>query len=380
MPFVPGYEQDVFISYAHVNDLPPRTQPQFTTEPGSGWVAMLVLNLTDALAQKIGRREAFHIWFDQKDLRGNHHLTEEIATKLKRSATLLAVRSPGYLASVWCQDEARLFARHFKEQLKNRIFVVDKDPLDADAESLAELEGHPDRYRFWDRDHLERLQMLAFPMSPQEEVKYSKCVRNLADDLYAQLKAMGGKLPRAERDSSAPLTGAPAARRGLLTFSASLGAMLVRTFSGWFLRQDGSGDAATAGGVTRPLVFLNAEPRHRGVADQICSGIGDRATWVVPLFDGPPDEVREDLERKLINCDAMVIVCAENASWARAQLRLVHKLTPRRARPVPPIPVIDLSAAHGPTLGVHGLETAVIAAAAGIKPETLQYLSRCLRL
>ena len=356
MAFVPGFEQDVFISYTHVNDLPPNVQPQFVTEPGSGWVAMLVRHLTDALAQKIARLEAFHIWFDQKELRGNYHLTDEIATKLKRSATLVAVRSPGYLASAWCQDETRLFARHFKEQLKNRIFVVDKDPLDADAEPVAELEGHPDRYRFWDRDHLTGLQVLAFPMSPQDEVKYSRRVRNLADDLYAQLKAMGGKLPRAERDASAPLTGTPAARR-----------------------QDSSGDAAPAGDATRPLVFLNAEPRHHGAADEIRSRIGDRAIWVEPLFDGPPDEVREDLEQNLIYCDAMVMVCAENASWARTQLRLVHKLTPRRSRPLPPIPVIDLSAAHRPTLGVHGLETVMIAAA-GIKPEALQRLSDCLRL
>ena len=90
--------------------------------------------------------------------------------------------------------------------------------------------------------------------------------------------------------------------------------------------------------------------------------------------------MREDLEQNLIDCDAMVMVCAENASWARTQLRLVHKLTPRRARPVPPIPVIDLSAVHRPTLGVHGLDTVMIAAAAGIKPETLQRLSDCLRL
>ena len=98
------------------------------------------------------------------------------------------------------------------------------------------------------------------------------------------------------------------------------------------------------------------------------------------MFDGPPDEVREDLEQNLIYCDAMVMVCAENASWARTQLRLVHKLTPRRSRPLPPIPVIDLSAAHRPTLGVYGLETVMIAAAAGIKPEALQRLSDCLRL
>ena len=355
MVFVPGYEHDVFVSYAHVNDLPPRAQPQFATEPGPGWVAMLVWHLTSELAQKIGRLEAFHIWFDQKDLRGNYHLTDEIADELKRSATLVAVRSPGYLASVWCKDETRLFVEHCQEQLKNRIFVVDKDPLDTDAEPLPELDGHPDRYRFWDRDHVAGLQLLAFPMSPPDEIKYSRRIRTLAADLYAQLKDMGGRLPRADRD--APLTGLPPGRR-----------------------QVGLGGPAPADGATRPLVFLNAEPRHHGIADAIRSGIGHRAIWVEPLFDGPPDEVREDLEQNLIDCDAMVMVCAENASWARTQLRLVHKLTPRRARPVPPIPVIDLSAAHRPTLGVHGLETVMIDAAAGIKPETLQRLSDCLRL
>jgi len=38
-----------------------------------------------------------------------------------------------------------------------------------------------------------------------------------------------------------------------------------------------------------------------------------------------------------------------------------------------------MPAAHRPTLGVHGLETVMIAAA-GIKPEALQRLSDCLRL
>jgi len=51
--------------------------------------------------------------------------------------------------------------------------------------------------------------------------------------------------------------------------------------------------------------------------------------------------VREDLEQNLIDCDAMIMVYADNPGWARAQLRNYHKLSPRRDRRIRAIGLID---------------------------------------
>jgi hypothetical protein len=130
----------------------------------------------------------------------------------------------------------------------------------------------------------------------------------------------------------------------------------------------------------RPLVFLNIELRHRLIATEIRAAIGDRAAWTEPLFEGCAEEVREDLEQNLIDCDAMVMVYADNPGWARGQLRQFHKLTPRRARPVRAIPVIDAPPATKPELGFYLPEMIVIDGRSGIGPGTLARLSASLRL
>jgi hypothetical protein len=109
MSFIPGYEHDVFISYAHVDDRPFVVTGGLESSPG--WVSTLVHHLKNEIAQKVGRSDAVSVWFDSHNLRGNHKLTDEIAARLERAAIFVAVLSPGYVASQWCQDEARLFAR-----------------------------------------------------------------------------------------------------------------------------------------------------------------------------------------------------------------------------------------------------------------------------
>src|SRR5215510_14429072 len=87
---------DLFISYARVDDT-----PVF----GVRWVSALVQNLRNLLAQKMGRHEAFSMWWDETDLRGNHMVTPEIRAVVQQSATLLMVLSPVYLVSKWCMKE-----------------------------------------------------------------------------------------------------------------------------------------------------------------------------------------------------------------------------------------------------------------------------------
>jgi hypothetical protein len=129
----------------------------------------------------------------------------------------------------------------------------------------------------------------------------------------------------------------------------------------------------------RPLVFLNTEPRHRAIAADIRTAIGDRAIWAEPLFEGSAEMVREDLEQNLIECDAMVMVYADNPGWARAQLRNFHKLSPRREHPVRAIPVIDAPPAEKPELGFFLPEMVLINGRSGIGADALNKLTASLR-
>ena len=122
-----AFAHDVFISYAHVDDLP--LDP---ARPGqsAGWVTTLVQHLENFLGQEIGRAEGFTVWRDKYNLRGNNSLTPEIKAELERTALFIAILSPGYIASAWCPDEARFFAQRFAGDLAGRVLVVEKAKLD----------------------------------------------------------------------------------------------------------------------------------------------------------------------------------------------------------------------------------------------------------
>jgi hypothetical protein len=130
----------------------------------------------------------------------------------------------------------------------------------------------------------------------------------------------------------------------------------------------------------RPFVFLNTEPRHREIAAKIRAAIGSQAVLAEPLRSGTAEEVRTDFEQNLIDCDAMVMVYADNPGWARAQLRAFLKATPRRERPVRAIPVIDVPVELKPELGFHLPEMVSIDGRNGIEPQALARLSEALRL
>jgi hypothetical protein len=496
MAFVPRFEQDVFISYAHVDD------ELFFDSAGPdqsmGWVTRFVRLLKNELAQKIGRAEGFSVWFDSHNLRGNHTLNEEIAAKLSRAANFVAILSPSYVASRWCQDEARLFAQRFAGKLTGRVFVVEKAPLDDDAAVPQALAG-PVNYRFWYRDRNEQPRTFAKPMPQQEEIQYFRQVEDIARDIHRQLKVMGRQpadvapaLPRTHAtglpSSSIPNGGNSAGvaflaevtddldfrrrdvrryleQQGVLVlpesslplgraqFEAALDADLARSRAfvqllgpipgkmppdvpegyGWLqvdlARRRGirilqwrnpeldlagiewpryrellqleavqatsleTFKSAVAAALAptpppaapratgdRPFVFLNTEPRHGEIAAEIRAAIGGRAVLAEPLRTGTAEEIRTDFEQNLIDCDAMVMVYADNAGWARAQLRAFLKATPRRERLVRAIPVIDAPAEPKPELNFTMPEMVVIDGRSGIGPEVLARLSEALRL
>ena len=229
MAFVPGYEQDVFISYAHVDDVPffGGADP----DQSAGWVTRLVRHLENFLAQQIGRAEGFRVWKDNYNLRGNDALTPEIAAELRRAATFIAILSPGYLASAWCQDEARLFTQHFAGDLAGRIFVLEKARLDDAVGVPQELKGLRG-YRFWYVDVDRQPRTFAMPMPLQGEIQYFRQVDDLARDIHRRLRAMAGT-PLLQQPAARPLMG-----RGADDYNSESVAFLAEVTDDLELRRD----------------------------------------------------------------------------------------------------------------------------------------------
>lgn len=487
MAFIPGYEHDVFVSYAHVDD-----QPFIEGGAGlgrsSGWVSTLVRHLKNEMAQKFGRSDAVSVWFDSHNLRGNHRLIDEIAARLERAGIFVAILSPGYIASQWCLDEARLFAQGCGGDPGRRLFVIEKAPLDGEAAPPA-CAGRR-AYRFWYIDRAEQPRTFAIPQPHADEIDYFRQIEDVARDLrdlcralrgnqanapapaasasvglgpgaaevflaevtddlefkreevrryleqqnvpvlpelsyplgraefaaaldgdlansrlFVQLLGpMPGKRPRDVPDGYGWLQLEGARRRGLpilqwrspdldLTAIAwprhrelleleTVQATSLESFKRAILAALAPPPAPPPRRDTgpRPLVFLNTEPRHRAIAADIRGAIGNRAVWAEPLFEGPAETVREDLEQNLIDCDAMVMVYADNPGWARAQLRNFHKLAPRRDRPVRVIPVIDAPPEQKPEIGFFLPEMVMIDGRSGIGPDVLGRLSASLGL
>src|SRR5262249_48548097 len=154
---------------AHVDDLP---------VVGTRWVSALVQDLRNLLAQKMGRSDAFSMWWDEIDLRGHHAITPEIRATLQQSATLLLVLSPGYLASEWCRQERELFFEVWGGKPQGRVFVVEKQVLAEDQLPSAELTDIKG-YHFWYRD--ERTQVRT--LSAREPEPHATAYIRLVEDL-----------------------------------------------------------------------------------------------------------------------------------------------------------------------------------------------------
>jgi len=205
---MPGYVQadqpDIFISYAHSDDLA-------LDEKEPGWVTRLVRQVEILLTMKIGRREFFDLWMDPR-LTGNEPVTNLIEAKIRGSAVFLLILSPGYLASKWCDKEMAVFQDQIRARRGDgsRVFVVEFAKVDRPLE-LAEVRG----YRFWVEDTLSQdVSTLGFPkLHADVEERYYKLIDELSRDLVGELNRQkaraAGPTRRPELSPGASLPSAP---------------------------------------------------------------------------------------------------------------------------------------------------------------------------
>jgi len=118
MPLIPGYDYDIFISYAHVDNI---------AYPGqaAGWIQQFYTNLDIMMAKRFGRLGAIKIWWDTRKLDGSILFDQSIQEGIQKSAIMICLNSPGYLQSSYCQQELDLFY-HKAQAEKTGLKVGDR--------------------------------------------------------------------------------------------------------------------------------------------------------------------------------------------------------------------------------------------------------------
>ena len=197
-----SYEHDLFISYAHIDNQPLTAEQQ-------GWVTRFHATLAAQLSMRLG--SVAHIWRDDK-LRGNDVFSDEIVQQFGRTALLVSVLTPRYLASDWCRRELAAFCDEAARSgglapgNKARVFKVVKTPV-ADQATLPPQVRDTKGYEFFtdcDGAPLE--------LDPAYGVRFSEAyfrlVAVLAWELAQQLKTLQADPAQAANDAlPAPDTG-----------------------------------------------------------------------------------------------------------------------------------------------------------------------------
>ena len=103
MAQIPGYENDIFISYAHDDNAGLWNRP--------GWVDIFDQSLDSWLRKRRGMAN-LKIWRDTKRMHGNTVFDDAIQNALKTSALFFALTSRNYLQSDYCRKEMSWFHQY----------------------------------------------------------------------------------------------------------------------------------------------------------------------------------------------------------------------------------------------------------------------------
>jgi hypothetical protein len=174
MAYASGFEYDLFISYARVDD-------SERTSTGRGWVSEFVARLQSALQSRLGGPDTLRVFFDQSALGANHQLAE-LQSAANRSAIFLAIASPAYADREWTKKELTAFIEGTNDL--RRLFSVEFLPLDEGAAHPEPLQSHK-RARFWEVD--EPYSAVPVPLMPDGGGPYRNRIHDLAAQIRAQL-------------------------------------------------------------------------------------------------------------------------------------------------------------------------------------------------
>jgi len=104
MGFATGFQNDIFLSYAHVDDIP-------RPDSDDGWVTSFEKSLKWCLDRQVGKVGTITLWRDRRRLQGHFLFDDVIEHAVNSSAIFLALTSRGYLESDYCRKELARFHR-----------------------------------------------------------------------------------------------------------------------------------------------------------------------------------------------------------------------------------------------------------------------------
>jgi TIR domain len=190
MAFVPGFEHDVFVSYAHFDNEPDTQEIR--------WVSRFQADLKVALRQRLGVDP--DIFFDNRSLQ-NQYL-DELMQNARGAAAFIAIMSPSYMRREWTIKELEAFHSNSSAD-QNRLVPVELLPV-------PESECHPlllqvKRAPFYWKDPLE--EDIALKLTPKfNPDKYEQRLQGLAHRMEGLLRAIRDRSPK-PADTKGPLTG-----------------------------------------------------------------------------------------------------------------------------------------------------------------------------
>jgi hypothetical protein len=124
MTFIPGYEYDIYISFAPVDNAS-------FTDRGNGWVEQFCKNLNLMLVRRIGSLDTTRIWLDHNKKDDSVLVDGSVETAIRNSAIMICINSAGYAASASCKKELEVFYKKTQAEITglktgdhSRIFHV----------------------------------------------------------------------------------------------------------------------------------------------------------------------------------------------------------------------------------------------------------------
>lgn len=204
---------DVFISYAHIDDQP-------MMEGQRGWISQFHRSLEVRMAQLLGQE--LKVWRDPK-LQGSDLFDEALVRQFSDSKVLVSVLTPRYVRSEWCRRELEEFVRAqaarggITAENKSRVFKVVKTPV-APQEIPAQLSDLFSRllgFDFYEIDpETGKLREFDESLGAVMRQRFFERIYDLAHEMCAVLKAL--------EPSSAPAAGVPASGRTVYLATTTL--------------------------------------------------------------------------------------------------------------------------------------------------------------
>src|ERR1051326_5015937 len=128
MAYVPSFEHDIFISYAHADNA--------GTERVSGFHRDLVQRLTTRLGARGFHKPDEWGVFDRFGLKAGDAVSPKIERSARRSAVMISLLSPSYLQAPFCIEEVEWFLdskRGARDPIERRLIPIVLNHTDEDA-------------------------------------------------------------------------------------------------------------------------------------------------------------------------------------------------------------------------------------------------------